>query len=54
MDETYNIIQLLNKENIKPRTIVDYQRTTGNFQPSKPNIKKCDQNQPYKSKKCKT
>ena len=40
MDETYNILQLLNKENIKPRTIIDYQRTTGNFQPSKPNIKK--------------
>ena len=40
MDETYNILQLLNKENIKPKCIIDYQRTTGNYQPSKPSIKR--------------
>ena len=40
MDETYNILQLLNKDNIKPKSIIDYQRTTGNYQPSKPSIKR--------------
>ena len=33
MDETYNILQLLNKDNIKPKRIIDYQTTTSNFQP---------------------
>ena len=40
MDETYNILQLLNKDNIKPKSIIDYQRTTGNYQKSKPQIKR--------------
>ena len=38
MDE--NILQLLNKENIKPRTIIDYTTTTANYQPNKPGIKR--------------